>query len=93
MFTAAEPVFRVPSVTLLDADELPAFAARYLRNRLVVIVPYADAFERDGVLTQALLCRSFLGDHLGFRTVSAAPSSGRPAQDQRLDDLLAEQKR
>jgi hypothetical protein len=71
---AGGAVFSVPSVTLWDADELPAFVDRYLHQwwvnrsgdrrrgdpKTVVIVPDADWATNDLVVSQARCCQSRL---------------------------------
>jgi hypothetical protein len=93
LLRAGEPpaVFSVPSVSLWEAtypaeeaeleegDELAAFAVRHLLGRTVCIVPDADAYAKDEVMTQALLCRSTLR-RLGLRAEIVLPP------DDRLDE-------
>lgn len=98
-------VFNVPSVSLWNASELPAFAERYLVGKTVVIVPDADwqkspkarfKGRRFGagnqVIIQALLFRSKLRQ-LGVRDVLiAAPPVGdwlANADHKGVDDSLA----
>jgi hypothetical protein len=86
ILSQGEAVFSVPSVTLWDAPELEDFARMYLLGKFVVIVPDADWKENDAVVTQALLCRTFLR-RLGIEAVVAAPpiESGHKG----VDDFLA----
>jgi hypothetical protein len=53
-------------------SELAAFTNRYLGNKLVCIVPDADAHTKSEVMTQALLCRSSLR-RLGARAEIVLP--------------------
>jgi hypothetical protein len=50
----------LPEPTSYEGDELAAFARSHLAGKLVCIVPDADAYTKDEVMTQALLCRSTL---------------------------------
>ncbi|MDP9224729.1 MAG: DUF3854 domain-containing protein [Actinomycetota bacterium] len=90
ILTAGEAVFSVPSVTLWDAEELEEVASRYLLGPLVVIVPDADAFlpEKKQVLTQSLLCRTFLSDHCGVNAIVAAPPPEGLPEIKGVDDFL-----
>jgi hypothetical protein len=81
-------VFSVPSVSLWEAtypaeedtihfgDELAAFAHRHLLDKLVCIVPDADAHTKHEVMTQALLCRSVLRK-LGAKAEIVLPPDDR----------------
>ena len=74
-------VFGVPSVTLWQAPELLPFAASYLRDKVVVVVPDND-LDNPLVVTQALCCRTYLTWRSGARGVCvAAPTSGKGADD------------
>jgi hypothetical protein len=57
-------VISVPSVSLWLTPELEGheFTEKYLRGKVVVIVPDADWYEKGQVITQALLCHSYLVD-------------------------------
>ena len=85
ILSQGEAVFSVPSVTLWDAKELQAFAARYLAGKMVVIVPDADWAQNDLVIAQAMLCRSFLR-RLGLQAWVAAPPM--EAGHKGIDDYL-----
>jgi hypothetical protein len=91
ILSAGEAVFSVPSVTLWNADELPAFAAKYLQGKTVYIVPDSDWAEKNEVFTQAMYCRTFLRK-LGIDALIAAPppdESGDKQDDkQGVDDFL-----
>jgi hypothetical protein len=86
VLSAGASVFSVPSVTLWDCAELPAFAARYLVRKTVVIVPDADWARNSLVYTQARLCQTRLV-RLGISAHVAAPplSAGHKG----IDDFLA----
>lgn len=76
VLSAGEAVFSVPSVTLWQAKELPAFAS-CLRGKTAYIVPDNDLFNPEArghsaVKTQALFCRTFLR-RLGIDARIAAP--------------------
>jgi hypothetical protein len=80
-------VFSVPSVSLWaatypterledleDGSELRDFTRRHLVGKEVWIIPDADGFEKQAVMTQALLARAFLRHlGLGVRAYVAAP--------------------
>jgi hypothetical protein len=55
-----------------------------------VIVPDADAFlpEKKQVLTQSLLCRTFLSDHCGVNAIVAAPPPEGLPEIKGVDDFL-----
>jgi Domain of unknown function (DUF3854) len=89
VLSQGEAVFSVPSVTLWDAPELPEFIATYLQGREVVIVPDADWYENRAVLTQAMLCRSFLRRHGLGALVAAPPIEGVKEGIKGVDDFLA----
>jgi hypothetical protein len=89
ILSAGEAVFSVPSVTLWRAPELGHYARR-LRERIVFIVPDADYRKNRGVMTQALLCRSYLRRY-GLRAEIAAPPKAAYDRDRTLkgiDDYL-----
>jgi hypothetical protein len=81
MLSAGEAVFSVPSVTLWNAPELASFT-RYLRDKTVYIVPDADWFKNDAVMTQAMFCRTYLRKR-GIDAHVAAP----PIESYQRDDL------
>jgi len=56
----AATVFSVPSVTMWRADELEAFAEKYMRDAEVIIVPDSDWFTNPLVSLQAFACREWL---------------------------------
>ncbi len=85
VLSAGGAVFSVPSVTLWDAVELPAFAAHYLVGRTVVIVPDMDWIDNPLVITQARLCQTRLR-RLGIIASVAAPPVG--AGHKGIDDFL-----
>jgi hypothetical protein len=69
-------------------DELGAFASRYLVDKLVCIVPDADAHTKDEVMAQALLCRSTLR-RLGAHAEIVLPPDDRLADGIKgVDDYL-----
>lgn len=72
MYSAGWAVCSVPSVTLWFAPEFPAFAKRYLAGKVVYIIPDADWYENDLVMTQAMFCRTYLRK-LGVDAHVAAP--------------------
>jgi hypothetical protein len=78
-------VFSVPSVGQWDAPELQAFAEMYLAGKTTIVVPDADWHANPDVLTQALLCRSFLR-RFGLEAVVAAPPA--EAGYKGVDDFL-----
>jgi hypothetical protein len=89
VLSAGEAVFSVPSVTLWRAPEL-AYYARRLRQRIVYIIPDADYRKNRSVMTQALLCRSYLR-RFGVAAEIAAPPQAAYESDPRLkgiDDYL-----
>jgi hypothetical protein len=100
ILTQGEAVFSVPSVSLWDASELPAFAAEYLLGKFVVIVPDADWKSNGAVVTFARLARTFLM-RLGVEAVVAAPPTcdqqglhaecvpGEKCKRNGVDDFLA----
>jgi hypothetical protein len=89
VLSQGEAVFSVPSVTLWDAPELPAFIDTYLQDKEVVIVPDADWYENGAVMTQAMLCRSFLRRHRIEALVAAPPIEGVKDGIKGVDDFLA----
>jgi hypothetical protein len=84
MLSAGEAVFSVPSVTLWGTpyDDLEKVAASLLQGQRVVVVADADWYAKHEVLTQAILCRSFLRK-LGISTLVSAPpiNSGHKGWD------------
>src|SRR5262249_5444907 len=80
ILSAGGAVFSVPSVSMWDCDELPAFAAEYLQGVDVVIVCDADWVANPEVWKQALLCRSRLRSLAGVGRVciAAPPVTGLP---------------
>jgi hypothetical protein len=72
MFAAGEAVASVPSVTLWEADELDDVCERYLRDKIVCLVPDADGVTNPKVVLQAQLLRTFLWKR-GVATLIAAP--------------------
>ncbi len=87
ILSQGEAVFSVPSVTLWRAKELGDFAKCYLGGKLVFIVPDADWFSNQMVITQALFCRSYFRDKLGVNAHIAAPPMA--AKQKGVDDFLA----
>ncbi len=87
VLSAGEAVFSVPSVTLWDADELPAFIDAYLTGKRVVIVPDADWIKNPAVISQARLCQSFLERHGVTAHVAAPPQE---AHHKGIDDFLGD---
>jgi hypothetical protein len=87
ILTAGAAVVSVPSVTLWHADELPAFARKYLLGKQVVVVMDADWATNGAVMTQAFLCQTAL-QRLGvFNVLLAAPPAGGGYKG--VDDHLA----
>jgi hypothetical protein len=86
VLSAGEAVFSVPSVSLWDADELPAFCSQYLSGKLVYIVPDMDWVDNDQVIQQALFCRTSLR-RIGVAAHVAAPPEH--AGHKGIDDFLA----
>jgi len=82
-------VFSVPSVSLWDCAELPDFAATYLWDKVVVIVPDADWIDNPAVINQGRMAQIRLR-RLGVpETHVAAPPrehQGRPTKG--VDDFL-----
>jgi hypothetical protein len=89
VLSQGEAVFSVPSVTLWDAPELPKFIETYLQGKEVVIVPDADWYQNRAVLTQAMLCRSFLRQYGLTARVAAPPIDGVKDGIKGVDDFLA----
>jgi hypothetical protein len=95
---AGEATISVPSVTLWDCRELPTFTRRYLRGKLVLVVPDSDwnpAVRRnrdDAVYRQAILLRERLKRY-GARAFVAAPphpeDCAKRCSKHGLDDHLA----
>jgi hypothetical protein len=98
LLVKGEAVFSVPSVTLWHAPELDAFAERYLRGKLVLIVPDADWRENDLVITQAMMARQHLRRRHGIDAYVAAPpvpenperDAGGKLKHNGVDDFLAD---
>jgi hypothetical protein len=88
ILSAGGAVFSVPSVTLWDADELPAFAEMYLGGKQIVIVPDADWFLNPAVMTQAMLCRSSLRRLRLEACIAAPPIDGVKLGIKGIDDYL-----
>lgn len=91
VLSAGAAVLSVPSVTLWDAKELYVVSERYLKGRLVIIVPDADWNRNDLVNTQARLCQSHLA-RLGILAHVVAPPINAWLEDHNLkavDDHLA----
>jgi hypothetical protein len=82
-------VFSVPSVSLWDCDELRIFAASYLLDKTVVIVPDADWSLNPTVQNQATMCRTQLY-RLGVPDVhvAAPPSPYNGLDTKGVDDLI-----
>lgn len=95
ILSAGEAVLSVPSVTLWKRRELQSFARRFLRGKVVFVVPDADWFSNSLVDLQALLVREVLREVLGDQSVHiAAPPiefmkevDGKK-KDQGVDDWL-----
>jgi hypothetical protein len=87
ILTAGGAVVSVPSVTLWHADELPAFAKRYLRGKWVVLVMDADWAANGAVLTQAFLCQTALQRMGVYNVLLAAPPADGGQKG--VDDHLA----
>lgn len=88
VLTAGAAVFSVPSVTLWDCAELPAFADRHLKGCTVIIVPDSDWTDpRTRVMTQARLCQTRLR-RLGIAAHVAAPPALANGHKQGIDDFL-----
>ena len=86
-----EAVFSVPSVTLWDAQELDWFARKYLTDKRAFIVADADWSQNPKVVTQAMLCRTFLRDRDIEAHVSAPPDAKDESGELRwkgVDDFL-----
>jgi hypothetical protein len=91
VLSAGYPVFSVPSVTLWNADELPAFARHYLAGKTVLIVPDADGIKNPRVMEQARACRLAL-ERMGLRAYVTSPPYARYKEDRSIkgiDDYLA----
>ncbi|MGA7420898.1 MAG: hypothetical protein WBW80_23145 [Acidimicrobiales bacterium] len=82
-------VFSVPSVSLWDCDELQRFAAEYLLDRIVVIVPDADWTDKNAVINQARLCQAQLF-RLGVLDVhiAAPPPTFGEKDTKGVDDFI-----
>ena len=81
--------FGVPSVTLWDAPELDEFIdAMRLRDKPVVIVPDADWISNPLVVTQAMLCRTYLRDRGVYAVVAAPPLANGAVVQKGVDDFL-----
>ena len=82
--------FGVPSVTLWDAPELDEFIdAMRLRDKPLVIVPDADWVSNPLVVTQAMLCRTYLRDRGVYAVIAAPPLANGAVVQKGVDDFLA----
>ena len=92
ILSAGEAVFSVPAVWLFQAPELRDFAAKYLQDKLVVIVPDADwrTKQSKNVIQAASACLATL-QSLGLQAVIAAPprNSDGTFTWKGIDDFLA----
>lgn len=71
-----------------EGDELVAFARSHLAGKLVCIVADADAYTKDEVMTQALLCRSTIRG-LNARAEIVLPPDDRLSEGIKgVDDYL-----
>jgi hypothetical protein len=86
---APASVFSVPAVWLwFNAHELGPFVDRYLRDKIVVIVPDADWFHKPSVAEAALYCCQILRG-LGVTARVAAPPVENLPEIKGVDDHLA----
>ena len=82
-------VFSVPSVTLWDCPELQRFAAEYLFDKTVVIVPDADWRDKPKVINQAMLCQNALVRAAVPNVLVAAPPATYNDHDTKgVDDFI-----
>jgi hypothetical protein len=88
ILSAGEAVFSVPAVGQWRAPELRAFAKRYLKDKLVVIVPDADWYVKDEVIRQARECKEHLEYDLGIDALIAAPPRAGLPKIKGIDDYL-----
>jgi hypothetical protein len=90
ILSAGEAVFSVPACWQFQAPELPDFAAKYLEDKLVVIVPDADWHTKQNVIQAASACLATL-QSLGLEAVIAAPprNSDGTFTWKGIDDFLA----
>jgi hypothetical protein len=91
ILTAGEAVFSVPACWQFKAPELADFAARYLQDKLVVVVPDADWSTKPNVIQAALRCQEHLS-LFNVESLIAAPPlewfNEDPKHHKGIDDYL-----